>query len=121
MGGLAWENLRRTSKWTHATYEFEYVVEGMRRRFVWQRTRQPVFADQPDLEMREVGGDVSGGGKVLAVYKGCQGWVSKKRGEFYVRRQEKEEVWGDWEIVVLLTGMGIVEGARRRARQRRSG
>jgi len=118
---LNWENLRRTSKWTHATYEFSYAVEGRRRNFVWQRTKRPVFADQPDLELREAleGG---GEGKVLAAYKGCQGFASKKRGEFYVRRREEGgEVWGDWEMVVLLTGLGIIEGARRRARQRRSG
>lgn len=125
--GLEWENMRRTSRWTHATYEFEYQVEvesGKRRerkRFVWQRTRQMIFADQPDLELREKRED-GGAGRVLAAYKGCQGLVSKKRGEFYLRRrQDGDEVWGDWETVVLLTGFGIIEGARRRARQRRSG
>lgn len=119
---LAWENMRRTSKWTHATYEFEYVVEGRRGRFVWQRTRQAIFSDQPDLELREKEAGKGGGeGRVLAAYKGCQGLISKKRGEFYIRRGREGEVWGDWELVVLLTGLGIVEGARRRARRRRSG
>jgi hypothetical protein len=31
------------------------------------------------------------------------------------------EVWGNWEIAVLLTALGVIEGARRRARQRRGG
>lgn len=123
--GLAWENMRRTSNWTHATYEFEYAVAGVRRVFVWQRTRQAIFSDQPDLELREKGEQ-----RVLASYKGCQGLVSRRRGEFYVRRAQRVgrdggadggEVWGDWEVVVLLTCFGIVEGSRRRARQRRSG
>jgi hypothetical protein len=118
---LNWENLRRTSKWTHATYEFSYTIDGERRRFIWQRTAQSIFADQPDMELREA---LEGGeqGKVLAVYIGCQGWVSKKRGEFYVRRREDSGyAWGDWEMVLLITGFGIIEAARKRARARRSG
>jgi hypothetical protein len=76
---LNWENMRRTSKWTHATYEFEYRIEGgERKKYVWQRTRQMIFADQPDLELREKVKD-GGEGRVLAAYKGCQGLVSKVR------------------------------------------
>lgn len=118
---VRWEQLRRTSKWTHGTYEFAF--RG--RSFVWQRTGQGVFADQPDMECRRVEG-----GEVLAVYIGCHGW-GRKRGKFYLIKggvgvggeEEKggEDGWEDWEVVCLLTGLGIIEGARRRARQRRSG
>lgn len=118
---VRWEGLRRTSKWTHGTYEF--VFQG--RSFVWQRTAQPIFSDQPDLECKEVGGS-----EVLAVYIGSLRW--KKRGMFYLRKggegvggsaggeSKEDDVWGDWEIAVLLTGLGIIEGSRRRARQRRA-
>jgi hypothetical protein len=133
-GIMRWEGLKRTSKWTHGTYEFVFAE----RNFVWQRTRQMIFADQPDMELRErLRSEVQGGetvendGEVLAVYIGCQGW-ERKRGRFYLRNGEfsvgsstsggKEgEVWGDWEIAALLTGLGVIEGARRRARQRRGG
>ena len=128
-GGEAvkWEPLRRSSKWTHGTYEFFFEGRG----FVWHRTRMPIFADQPDLELREgVEGGSAGAGEVLAVYIGCQGW-GRKRGRFYLRkggiggegreRKEAEKWWDDWDIAVLLTGLGIIEGSRRRARQRRGG
>ena len=120
---LRWEALRRTSKWTHGTYEFAFED----RRFVWQRTKMPFLADQPDLECRE-----EGGGEILAVYIGCQGW-GRKRGRFYLRKgdvglrssgregRKGKEWWSDWDVAVLLTGLGIIEGSRRRARQRRGG
>lgn len=135
-GHVRWESLKRTSKWTHGTYEF--VFAG--RNFVWQRTRQMIFADQPDMELRErVRSEVQGDkgtevrendGEVLAVYLGNLGW--RKRGRFYLRKGgfgvgsssgagKEGGVWGDWEIAALLTGLGVIEGARRRARQRRGG
>jgi hypothetical protein len=123
-----YERLRRVSNWTHGTYEFEFGGMGDRRRFTWQRTRQPIFGDQPDMELREnmESGD---NGQVLAVYKGCQGLFSRTRGTFYLRRgvdrqagvEKKLEDWSNWELMVLLTGCGIIEGSRRRARARRSG
>ena len=125
---IDYESLRRVSNWTHGTYEFEFGRMGDRRRFTWQRTRQPLFGDQPDMELKE---NVEGGadGQVLAVYKGCQGLWSTKRGTFYLRRgldkqagvEKKLEDWSNWELMVLLTGCGIIEGSRRRARARRSG
>jgi hypothetical protein len=124
---IDYERLRRVSNWTHGTYEFEFGGMGDRRRFTWQRTRQPLFADQPDMELRE---NVESGsnGQVLAVYKGCQGLLSSKRGTFYLRRgvdrqagvEKKLEDWSNWELMVLLTGCGIIEASRRRARARRS-
>ena len=125
---VSYEALRRVSNWTHGTYEFEFGGIGERRRFTWQRTRQPIFGDQPDLELRE-NVESGGTGEVLATYTGCQGFLSKSRGTFYLRRgvdreagvEKKLEDWSNWELMVLLTGCGIIEGARRRARARRSG
>ncbi|KAE9365286.1 hypothetical protein N431DRAFT_430788 [Stipitochalara longipes BDJ] len=123
-----YEALRRVSNWTHGTYEFEFGGMGERRRFTWQRTRQPIFGDQPDMELRE-NVESNGTGEVLATYKGCQGFLSRTRGTFYLRKgvdrqagvEKKLEDWSNWELIVLLTGCGIIEGSRRRARARRSG
>ena len=97
-----------------------------------------VFADQPDMELRErmraeVQGDRAAvsDGEVLAVYIGCQGF-GRKRGRFYLRKGgfgvgssasagKDGEAWGDWEVAALLTALGVIEGARRRARKRRGG
>jgi hypothetical protein len=66
---IAWENLKRISQWTHATYEFSFGDKGERRTYIWQRTKQPFFSDQPDMELREK--LMNGGmGETLAVYKG---------------------------------------------------
>lgn len=119
--GMVWERLTKTSKWTHSIYEFEY--KG--RRYTWRRTKARPLGDQPDLELRENVESTSGrGSPVLAVYKGCQGFFTKARGRFWVRktagREEREEkAWNDWEIMVLLTALGIIEIARRLARARR--
>jgi hypothetical protein len=121
-GEINWETLKKTSNWTHGTYEFEFGGMRNRRRFTWQRTRQPIFGDQPDLELRE-NVDSGATGDVLAVYKGCQGLFSRVRGTFYVMRgvhgRSDDEKWDDWEVMVLLTGCGIIEASRRRARARR--
>jgi hypothetical protein len=122
-----YECLRRVSNWTHGTYEFEFGGSGERRTFTWQRTRHSMFGDQPDLELRE-NVESGGSGQVLAIYRGCQGFLSRTRGTFYVRRgvdrqagvEKKLEDWSNWELMVLLTACGIIEGARRRARARRS-
>jgi hypothetical protein len=127
-GNVDWERLKKVSNWTHGTYEFEFGGMGDRRTFTWQRTKMQIFGDQPDMELRE---NVESGatGELLAVYKGCQGFLTKRRGTFYLRKgvdrqagvEKKLEDWSNWELMVLLTGCGIIEGSRRRARARRSG
>jgi len=139
-GEVVWERLRKTSNWTHSTYEFELEDEkGERRTYEWKRLRQGFFADQPDMELREVLTEIKGvgegqseernrvesRGEVLAVYKGLRGW--KKRGVLFLRKgievgeMEKKGEGKNWEMMVLLTALGIIEAARRRARHRRSG
>jgi len=126
-GEIDWERLKKVSNWTHGTYEFDFGSMGDRRTFTWQRTRQPIFGDQPDMELRE-NVESGGTGQVLAVYKGCQGFLSRLRGTFYLKKgvdrqagvEKKLEDWSNWELMVLLTGCGIIEGSRRRARARRS-
>ncbi|PVH86150.1 hypothetical protein DL98DRAFT_650217 [Cadophora sp. DSE1049] len=146
---LQWERFQSMKDWTHSRYEFEFVdgESGERRIFTWRRTRQGFWDDQPDMELCENVGGRSGAdvelGEVLAVYKGCQGLFSRTRGRFHLKRGwrvesvrevggvgmeidaggegegDEKEKWGDWEVVVLLTGRGAIETARRRSRARR--
>jgi hypothetical protein len=136
---VLYEDLRKVSRWSHARFEFGCeCTDGRRRTFVWVRTRFSFWGDQPDLELREklsssMEGD-DGLGEVLAVYKGCQGLLTKMRGTFYIKRdcrnfemrngkKEREEIghgWSDWELMVLLSACGLIEASRRRARARRS-
>ncbi|KAH7390307.1 hypothetical protein BKA64DRAFT_757540 [Cadophora sp. MPI-SDFR-AT-0126] len=151
---MQWERFQSMKDWTHSRYEFEFVdgETGERRIFTWRRTRQRFWDDQPDMELCEnvgVGAEKSGGeaelGEVLAVYKGCQGFFSRTRGKFHLRKGWRvksvrevsgvgveidgggegggegggDEKWGDWEVMVLLTGCGAIETARRRSRARR--
>jgi hypothetical protein len=125
---MEYERLKRVSNWTHGTYEFDYGNRGDRKTYTWQRTRQPIFGDQPDMELRE-NLETGGMGEVLAIYKGSQGFFTKQRGAFFIRKgmtresgvEKKLEDWSNWELMILLTGCGIIEGARRRARARRHG
>ncbi|KAH9218305.1 hypothetical protein DL95DRAFT_521561 [Leptodontidium sp. 2 PMI_412] len=142
---VQWERFKSMKDWSHGRYEFDFVdgETGQRRIFTWRRTRQGLFDDQPDMELAENVGGRSGGeaelGEVLAVYKGCQGFFSRVRGRFFLRRgwrvrslregggknggegggQGDVEGAGDWEVMVLLTGCGAIETARRRSRARR--
>lgn len=113
IGSMVWERLSRVSKWTHATYQFEcsFGEEG-RKSFVWQRLRQHVFDDQGDMELFEDGKPEV----ILARYESVGVFKRKKRGEMLILDGR-----GDgWELVVLLTGLALVELSRRRSRQRRN-
>ncbi|MCJ1366784.1 hypothetical protein MMC16_005914 [Acarospora aff. strigata] len=126
---ITWENLKRTSDWTHGTYEFSFGEHGERRTYIWQRTHQSFFSDQPDMECREklMGG---GMGETLAIYKGNQGMMLKSRGQFWIAKGLDQGglgwsgktggKWSQFELTILLTGLGIIESSRRRARARRS-
>jgi len=112
INSMVWERLSRASKWTHSTYQFEYIFgEEGRKSFIWQRLRPKVFDDQGDMELFEDGKpDV-----VLARYESVGVFKWKKRGKMLIL-----DGYGDgWELMVLLTGLALVELSRRRARQRR--
>ncbi|PSS28336.1 hypothetical protein M430DRAFT_32752 [Amorphotheca resinae ATCC 22711] len=134
---MRWESLHRTSVWTHSRFEFEWDFgkeAGGRRRFVWRRLLKDPWTDQPDLELRELfESGVPGmrgwmGKEVLALYSGMHWHRWRRRGGFVIRRvfaklpdsrPLKLEDMGDWEVVILVTALGIVEAARRRANNRR--
>lgn len=119
MEGMVWEELRRTSSWTHGTYAFEWGwADGERRKYEWRRTSHPLkLDDQCDLDLVEMGRE----GMVLARYTrgSLIRWTVRARLEVRVVDEEGEEEWEKWQTVVLLTVMLLVEMSRRRARQRK--
>jgi hypothetical protein len=112
INSMVWESLSRTSKWTHSTYQFEYIFgEEGRKSFIWKRLCPKVFDDQGDMELFEDGKpDV-----ILARYDSVGVFKWKKRGRMLIL----DGYGDDWELMVLLTGLSLVELSRRRARQRR--
>lgn len=116
---VVWEKMQRTSKWVHATYEFEWEwSDGERRKYEWRRTKLRVFDDQDDLELVERGRDAV----ALATYECGNLFRWKMRGDLKIRilHEERQDERDRWETVVALTAMSLVELARRRARARRS-
>lgn len=112
INSMVWERLTRTSKWTHSTYQFEFIFgEEGRTSFIWQRVNSNPFDDQGDMKLFEDGKpDV-----ILARYEGAGVFRWKKRGRMLIL-----DGHGDaWELMVLLTGLALIELSRRRARQRR--
>ena len=134
---LRWEKLQRISPATHSRYEFEYnfgPAGGGRRKFIWRRNKATILGHQPDLELREIlgwglyGAWGSEAREVLASYTGMRWGPWKRHGKLRIKRgavggdgvrferfqQQGDEKWGEWETVVTLTAMAILEGARRR-------
>jgi hypothetical protein len=119
---MVWERLLRANKWNHKIYEFEYengVGGGARTKFTWRWTN-PWFLRVPrDLELR-VGSPADGEGELVARFRKTD-WRFIKRGSLFIRRgygddggEQREEQRKKWELVVLLTALGIIEGLARR-------
>jgi hypothetical protein len=115
VNAMIWEKLSCTTKWTHAEYEFEFPFgdEHRRTKFRWRRTKTRVFSDQGDMELVKVGREDD----ILASYVGFGLLDSlKKRAVVTIREGFGEQ----WELMVWLTGLSLVELSRRRARARRN-
>lgn len=112
INSMVWERLSRTSTWTHSTYQFEFIFgEEGRKSFIWRRVQSNPFDDQGNLELYEDNNP----GVILAKYESVGVFKWKNRGNIFIR-----DGYGDaWELMVLLTCLGLVELSRRRARQRR--
>lgn len=130
--GIVYETLKKVSKWTNAVYQFEIDVPVLERdgktgagkagvereTFVWTRTKNRLFDDQGDLELKR-----SSDGLVVARYLSKGVWKWTKRGRFEIYNGvlgDEKEMLQKWELVVLLTGAILVEASRRRSRARRS-
>jgi hypothetical protein len=119
--GMEWLKLVRVSILNFKKFEFEY--EG--KSYLWTTLRAAYYGDRPDIELREKVAD-GAGETVLAFYKGERKKERMKmgRGVFFLRgkrwSEARELELGRWELVVLLTGLGIVEATAREAARRRS-
>jgi hypothetical protein len=135
---VMWEELRRTSRWTHSRYEWtfpfpisipsvdpkggEELEPGLRRhQFTWQRTRRSLD-DQPDLALFTSAEPQ----RMLARYTGhglLERMKSKRRGTLEVSggvgAGADAEVEEAWQRMVVLTAALIIESARKRARAAR--
>lgn len=112
INSMVWETLSRTSTWTHSTYQFEFIFgEEGRKSFIWQRAPSNLFDDQGNMELFEDGKP----NVILARYISVGVFKWKKRGRMLIH----DGYGGAWELMVLLTGLALVELSRRRARQRR--
>jgi hypothetical protein len=116
---VVWECLRRSNKWNHKAYEFEWdhgVGGGERTNYKWQWTSRGFLGVHSDLELRVSSPD-SREGDIVVLYKRAN-WRHPKRGSFFIKRGfgngEKEAK--KWELMVLLTALGIIEGLVRRSR-----
>lgn len=110
ISSVVWEGLSRTSrKWSHRTYQFESLFGDKGRKvFVWKQAVPKPFDDQGNMELFEDGKEDI----VLAKYIGVGLFKRKKRGQMLIIDGYGET----WELIVLLTGLSLVELARRRAR-----
>ncbi|PGH14557.1 hypothetical protein AJ80_05877 [Polytolypa hystricis UAMH7299] len=116
MHGIVWEDLKKTS-FDHSKYEWQMTIyphrdpQGERRAFAWKRThsvgidgsKPPWFSG---LNLKLIDDQTN---EILAVFTGSSSW--SKRGTFQINKDYGRE----FDIMVLLSGMTILERAQRRS------
>jgi hypothetical protein len=124
---MVWEDVAKTSKIKHNTYQWSMVVDdpagglsGERRTFVWRRTHHYGLENEAksakwatvNFKLEDVQT-----GDIVANFanNGMKQW--NKLGKFVIQQRYGPE----WEFMVLLTGLGIIQKARRRERIRSRG
>ena len=132
---VRWQDLRRVSSVTHSRFEFEFDFGTGKRKFIWRRIHPNIIHNQPDLVLHEIigwgvlGSWGSESREMLARYTGMRTGRWKRKGKLLIKRgvtgeygggyhdcvEKEEDEWGEWEKVVVLTAMAIVEAARRRS------
>ena len=111
--GVIWEKLERVSKWSHATYQFNYAsnAPGPTAKYTWKRvSRTPLIGNYSLQLVEESKPDV-----VLAAFMTGSGVRVKTRGRLLIREGNGEL----WERMVLLAALSVIELTRRRLRRRR--
>jgi hypothetical protein len=118
---VTWEDIKKTSKIVHNRYDWSMTLPSTQERhsFIWKRTThfgmegEHVTAKWSYLNFKLV--EAGKGDVVLANFasNGLKKW--RKMGKFVLRAELGEE----WEFMILLTGLAIIEKARRRERARR--
>lgn len=103
--------------------EFDFEFEG--KSYIWRTLRAAPYGERPDIELREKGAG-GGGETLLAFYKGERRREKLRtwRGVFFLRgkswSEARELKLGAWELVVIMTGLGVVEAAGREAARRKT-
>jgi hypothetical protein len=110
---MVWERLERTSKWSHANYEYEFSFGGglgTRTKFEWRRVKRVPITGTYYLQLVEL----SNPDVVLGAFVPGPGMRVSIRGRLLVKKGYGE----DWEKMALLTGLSLIELTRRRLRRR---
>lgn len=110
---MVWETLQRTSRWSHATYQYESAFGGgpeSRIKFEWRRLNRTLSGSYC-LQLI----DLSNPKIVLGAFIPGHGMRVKVRGRLLIQKGHGEH----WERMALLTGLSYIELARRRRRRRR--
>ena len=110
---MVWETLQRTSKWNHSKYQYDFSFGGgleTRTKFEWRRVKKTMSFGYC-LQLVEL----SNPDVVLGAFIPGSGMRVKIRGRILVRKGYGEA----WERMAVLTGLALVELARRRARARK--
>jgi hypothetical protein len=108
---MVWERLQRMKKWSYRWYEFEFGGKV----FTWRRTEDRWYKILKNMELR-AGKEEDG--ELVAAWRGSQR-MNVKRGSFFIKRKDEqvgEYEWKRFEVMVLLTGLAIIEAYRRRSR-----
>ena len=108
---MVWEKLQTMKKWTYRWYQFEFGAEGEREVYTWRRTKDRWPRRLKDMELR-VGKEEDG--ELVAIWRGSDG-MKAKRGSFFIKKREGLKEEKKWELMVLLTGLSIIESYMRRS------
>ncbi|PVH67820.1 hypothetical protein DL98DRAFT_523109 [Cadophora sp. DSE1049] len=117
---LIWEEITKESKMKHSEYKWTMTVPGTheRRTFIWKRTRnfglESTSAKWASTNFKLIDPQTD---EIVANFANNSIKQWKKMGKFVIRAQYGEE----WEFMVLLTALAIIEKARRRERLRSAG
>lgn len=115
---MTWEDLRKES-FDHSKYRFEMTVNGVRKGFLWKRTRSigvegsvPNKFSESNFKLLD-----EGTGELVGVYSTNGIKSIKKMGKFQLNKNYGSE----FDRMFLLTGMALLERLQRRKHARGGG
>lgn len=118
-----WEDLKKESTVDHSKYRWEMAIGGHggeRKAFLWKRTHTVGVEDSKPskLSSRNFKLVDEATGEMLAVFANNGPKSYSKLGKFEVFPNNYGD---DWETMMLLSGLSLIEKERRRARARNNG
>ncbi|KAK2756102.1 hypothetical protein FQN54_005509 [Arachnomyces sp. PD_36] len=120
-----WEDLTKENTLDHSKYRWEMTIPGHgyggeRKAFLWKRTHSVGVGDSKPGKLStrnfKLVDEVTG--EILAVFANNGPKSYSKLGKFEIFPNDYGE---DWETLMLLSGLSLIEKERRRARQRSNG